>query len=321
MLIRRHSILRPRHLAASLAAVLGFNLCVLQAGETSKDRPHLPVEIVGRSSDASGNTEYLPGRNPAARSVPIRAVTSCADDGSPGTLRYEIIHAQSGDTIDLSTLACSTITLDGNRQPTYLDIAQHSLYLMGPSDRHLTIDGGHHSAVFRHYGSGTFGITDLQVTNGYSVNNVMPLAGNGGCVYSAGNVSVTLSSIVGCIAASVIDGVRARGGGIYAHGTLTLLASTISGNKAITLGSVGPDGGGAFARGGVGMYYSTGLRQRGNREVRQRVQHGRRAACSCRRRDDYRIHLIGQSSRCRGRACRRWGPCLYGRNIEQHDFR
>ena len=53
----------------------------------------------------------------AACAVPLVAqaatlpVTSCADDGSPGTLRSGVNAAANGDVVDLTQLACSKITL------------------------------------------------------------------------------------------------------------------------------------------------------------------------------------------------------------------
>ena len=47
---------------------------------------------------------------PGGRHVPNATVTNCDDDGA-GSLRAAIAAASSGDTIDLTALACSTISL------------------------------------------------------------------------------------------------------------------------------------------------------------------------------------------------------------------
>jgi len=73
----------------------------------------------------------------------IRTVDNCNDDGSQGTLRNEIEAAASGDTIDLSQLACSTITLG-----LPIHVTQDTLHLQGPFDHTLTISGGDQFPIF-----------------------------------------------------------------------------------------------------------------------------------------------------------------------------
>ena len=63
-------------------------------------------------------------------------VTNCADSGT-GSLRASIAAAASGETIDLSSLACSTITLTSGA----IAIAQNGLTIVGPGEHQLTIDG------------------------------------------------------------------------------------------------------------------------------------------------------------------------------------
>ena len=48
-------------------------------------------------------------------------VSSCADDGSPGTLRSVVTGAGDGDVVDLSSLACGAITLVNGAIPVYAD--------------------------------------------------------------------------------------------------------------------------------------------------------------------------------------------------------
>jgi len=193
------------------------------------------------------------GAKPAPQKpAAVDTVTSCADDGSVGTLRYEINNAPSGALIDLSTLACSTITLDGSWPASELQVMQYSLYLKGPGDRHLTIDGGGHSSVLRHLGSGTLGITDLAIANGYYVGS-QP---NGGCIYSAGNVALVRSVVSNCTVGG--NSTSARGGGILTKGNLTLTSSTVTNSRAVGTGpmAVG-DGGGVFVFGDFRADYST----------------------------------------------------------------
>ena len=73
----------------------------------------------------------------AGASGHVVAVSTCEDDGSPGTLRAAIDGASDGDTIDLSGLACSLITLHSG--PLISPVA--TLTIRGPGVDALTIDG------------------------------------------------------------------------------------------------------------------------------------------------------------------------------------
>ena len=104
-----------------------------------------------------------------------RQVASCADDGGSTTLRSVIASANAGDTIDFSTLSCSTITLGA----TAIDIDADNLDIAGPGQM-LTIDAGGTHRVFndivqhRH----SLRIANVTLTNGYYSG---PRA-TGGCV-------------------------------------------------------------------------------------------------------------------------------------------
>jgi hypothetical protein len=154
-------------------------------------------------------------------------VTSCGDSGA-GTLRDTVACADSGDTIDLSTLSCSTITL-----ASQINIPQASLYLTGPGQQLLSIDAANNSRVFLHHivhtGAGTLRISDLTITRGrYQANGP-----EGGCIHSGGDVTLTDSTVSLC---SVVgqNSQSAIGGGIYTYGNLTLVHSTLTGNTAQT---------------------------------------------------------------------------------------
>jgi hypothetical protein len=181
---------------------------------------------------------------PEGTSWPVpapRTVDNCNDDGSPGTLRAEIEAAASGDTIDLSQLACSTITLG-----LPITISQNSLTLSGAGSDTLTISGGNQWPLFRHVGIGTLAISGLTVAHGYLLNSG---PAKGGCIYSAANVILTASVVSNCLVASSTS--DAEGAGIYSASELTLVSSTLTGNHAIALAG-GPGihafGGGAWAR-------------------------------------------------------------------------
>jgi hypothetical protein len=250
--------LRPAHLTACLAAALGLTLSIAHAS----DAPMTQMPSAhGRLTSAVDVLPYLRGNvaspNATRMDVPTKPaalphyVTTCGDDAAtPGTLRYEVAHASSGDTIDLSTLVCSTITLGSE-----IVVPQDSLYVDGSPSASVTIDGDSHSRVFKHTGLGTLTITDLTIANGYYTSNG---AAKGGCIDSAANVALNQSIISNCTlkATGSSQAESAHGAGIYAHGNLSLFASTISGSDAYANGC-GASGGGAYVHGDFYAKYST----------------------------------------------------------------
>ncbi len=191
-------------------------------------------------------------RKPRSPQPPLRrAVSSCADDGSAGSLRAVIAAANDGDTVDLRGLACSTITLAQGAIPLPFD----NLTLDGPGAERLAIDGALTDRVFVHYGYGELRLRGVTVQNGFNAVAGYRIAG-GACVLSGGYVTLDHAAVRGCIAV----GEGAYGGGLLARG-VTLYTSTLSGNVA--RGSplrtlTASYGGGAFAyRGSAALYDST----------------------------------------------------------------
>lgn len=180
-----------------------------------------------------------------SRNATTLDVTSCDDDGSPGTLRDAVVNAVSGDTIDLSLLTCSTVSLAAGALVTPVD----DLALVGPGAAALSIDARGNDSTFIHAGRGTLSISGLTLVNGrYDSDLRFPL---GGCVYSSGNVSL-VDSIVSTCEVSGIGYVY--GGGIYARGKVTLTNSTISNGSAHSrLYSSSARGGDVFAAGNLTM--------------------------------------------------------------------
>ena len=203
----------------------------------------------------------------------VLPVTSCADDGGTGTLRHVVLTASSGDTVDLSALTCSTITLTSGA----VNIDVDELTIVGPGASRLAIDGNANGRIFRHSGAGTFYLSDVTVTNGSYTLLTGPYGG--GCIYSKGPLSLDGVVVSSCTAVggeiiaggailavnnavlfytTVKDssvtaltgtmGLGAAGGGVFAY-SLTLEFSTVSGNSVSTaLGSA--YGGGALAAAG-----------------------------------------------------------------------
>jgi hypothetical protein len=177
-------------------------------------------------------------------------VTSCLDDGSPGTLRSVIAAASSGATVDLSGLmGCTASTITLLTGGSHILIPQSSLTIKGPTGSVFTIDGSalntyyiNNSNIFYHYGGGSLTIDHLTLTGGHQSHKMID--GLGGCVYSNGNVYLIDATITSCSVYSRY--VIAKGGGVYAKGGVTLTRSTVSSNTA-TGGS--GQGGGVYAQG------------------------------------------------------------------------
>ena len=178
------------------------------------------------------------------------AVTSCNDDpGDQNTLRYAVLVANPNDTIDLSGLACSKITLG-----SAIAVAVSDLTIKGAGADKLTIDGNHVDRVFKHTGTGSLNLSDLSVVNGtFSGGNAI-----GGCLYSKGNLVLTRTTVASCKALGVTG---ASGGGAFAFKSIILDSSELTGNEAYTsatgLGAqLAASGGGALA---VGQIAGEGL--------------------------------------------------------------
>jgi hypothetical protein len=190
---------------------------------------------------------------PPAGAIPAAtvAVTSCADDNGSDTLRAIVAAAGEGDTIDLTALPCSVITLTQGAIPVMLN----DLSIVGPGASKLAIDGAGADRVFVHYGYNVLSLGGVSVRNGVNHVSGYHVAG-GACILSNSYVTLDHAAVSGCVS----SGEGAYGGGILARG-ITLYTSTLSGNTA--LGShpntfTAAYGGGAMAyRGTAALYDST----------------------------------------------------------------
>ena len=167
-------------------------------------------------------------------------MTNCADDGSAGTLRKAIEGAADGDTIEMSALACATITL----QSGALVSPVPNLKLKGPGIDALTIDGNNVDRVLE----GTYlDVSDLTIAHG------TVLTGAAGCVLAQGDLSLSRARLTNCLAVSATVG--AGGGAAVVFGNLTMHESIISSSKAI--GADVAAGGGAIVGNNATLYDST----------------------------------------------------------------
>jgi hypothetical protein len=178
-----------------------------------------------------------------AHPIPVRQVVNCDDDG-PGSLRAEVASAMSGATIDLTQLACSTITLGSE-----IKIPQSNLRLAGPGADQLTIDGGSHTRIFNHYGGGQFAIYDTTIANGYVASD---FGEGGGCITSTRSVSLVRSTVSNCHVRGM--GQVVMGGGIRSE-SLELDRSNVLNNSAY--GENGEAaGGGVYTQNFIAKYSS-----------------------------------------------------------------
>ena len=166
-------------------------------------------------------------------------VNRCNDEGGPQyfgrDLREAVAAAESGDTVDLSGLACSTITLTIGEIPILVD----NITIKGPADHVLTVDAHNASRVFAqdNFG-GSLEVDSLRLYRGSA-------AGKGGCInVPSGYLTLTDSEVASCVASSF-------GGGVSAT-SMTLTRTDLIGNT-----SSGTGGGGAFAINDIYLFQST----------------------------------------------------------------
>ncbi len=172
-------------------------------------------------------------------------VTSCADDGSPGTLRSVVAGAAEHDTVDLSQLTCSTITLvEGPIDSSMLgDNGLYYLTIQGPGQDSLTIDGARTDQVFEGGGfssaMGRLELDDLTVANG---NDPHGLAG---CIeVFGGTLALDHVTVTGC---SASNGGPLTFGGAVDTSYLEMTSSTVSDSSSFATGDNVAIGGGAYA--------------------------------------------------------------------------
>jgi hypothetical protein len=218
--------------AQPVGALPGFHNAI--AARQAQRVPFAPFAAYSnRSPSSDARAPAVPGNT-----IPV---TSCLDDGSDGTLRKVIEGASDGDTIDMTGLTCSLITL----QSGALVSAVPSLTLLGPGLDALTIDGNNADRVL----SGTnFDIVDITIAHGV----VLSAPVEGGCILASGDLSLTRTTLSSCLVMNATtDGV---GGAAVVLGDLTMHASTIANSKAT--GAARAAGGGAVVGGNAMLYDS-----------------------------------------------------------------
>ncbi len=195
-----------------------------------------------RRSGFRPQLEFLEGRD-----VPSTlTVTNNLDSGiyppSPGSLRYEIAAAQSGDTIVFSqSLKGQTITLNGSE--LYIN---KSLDIEGLGAKYLAISGGdpYRVRVFDVAPNVQVTLSGMTIENGNGTPNDLGVVwgdqyyGHGGGILNFGTLTLSNCTVSG-------NWARFTGGGIANElgGTMTISGCTVSHNS-VALGGPSPNGAG-----------------------------------------------------------------------------
>jgi hypothetical protein len=232
--------IRLKLLPLSLAAALALPA----TAPAFADNAHAAIRA---QHDARAGTwpQHAPKASAMARSGadfrPAKPLATCDDAG----LRAAIAGAASGDMLDLT--ACSTITLTAGE----IHINVDDLTLNGPGAGHLTIDGGatgyyYFNRIFDHTGAGTVSINGMTLADAHYIGYVPGDIVKGGCIYSAGSVSLSNAVLTRCMVDTITSD-YALGGAIYARGDLTLVDSAVSSSTAFSPYNEA-EGGGVFGR-------------------------------------------------------------------------
>ena len=248
--------LRPTLLASCLGAALALGGAPVEAADSTLRERAASAAAAWRQPTAARPPNPLaeqwkllhPPPPPHPQGGTTHVVTNCNDAGA-GSLRAAVVAAASGDTIDLSSLACSSITLTTGTIATGVD----DLAVVGPGRDLLTISGGGTGQVFVHVGAGQLYLRGFTLTDGAKYSDDDEPA-RGGCLYSQGSVFMVDAGAKYCIAQANGSG-HVRGGAVYARAGAILFQSTISGSTAHSAGGVS-SGGGLYSPGSVLAKYS-----------------------------------------------------------------
>jgi hypothetical protein len=279
----RARALRPRlrPLTAGLALALGSTLSVADAAP-ARDPLHMPVlsaAIAGR--DATQLHGWHPPAVPAGDDVDAlleawqqrprmalpslllrgtgrggttHVVTNCNDSG-PGSFRDAMGIAADNDTVDLTALTCSEITLGSGA----VVAGAPNLTVTGPGSGALSIIGTDGLGLLAHIGGGTLTVDGVSLRNGRKYSDTGDIGG--GCIQSSGSVTLIDTTMTECSAQTAAPDAIASGGAIRASGDVILAGSAVMGavaeNSSVVTGhergSVGAIGGAIRAGGSVAL--------------------------------------------------------------------
>lgn len=182
-------------------------------------------------------------------------VTNCNDSGA-GSLRDALQNALDGDTVDMTGLSCSVISLTTGS----ILFGQNSITLQGPGASNLFLSGGsgpNRVTPLLHDGTGTLTINDMTVEDGAKYfSDAQFTSARGGCILSTGFVSLNDSEVKYCTAQNTGSTYGARGGAVYAMAGVSLSNTSIL-DSSVYANHTYADGGGIFTPGSVTIAYSS----------------------------------------------------------------
>ncbi|MBO9664814.1 choice-of-anchor Q domain-containing protein [Dokdonella sp.] len=188
----------------------------------------------------------------------VLVVTNCDDSGA-GSLRDAVASAADGDTIDLTQLTCSTITLTSGE----IVVPQKGLTIVGPGANRLSVRRWPTNNYFRIL---DFTNASARVDDGNRLEALTLEGGHaddadGGCIRTAGDLSVVAAKVTQCtVRATGASGQSPNlgGGAIFARNSLHLMSSTVSYSWIVSeVGHGYFEGGCVYAGlGGLDMRYS-----------------------------------------------------------------
>lgn len=175
-------------------------------------------------------------------------VSNCNDSGS-GSLRAAVGFASSGDTVDMSGLNC-VVQLNSSIVTSVDDLT-----LKGNPTQKYEVSGQNTIRPLTHTGVGTLTLDGF----GVKLGKVTSSTGSalGGCIYSAGSVSLTNQSEAKYCTAEQTDGLlnsndKALGGAIFAKDSVSISNSIVTNGKAMGHGHPAL-GGGIYAGSSIGL--------------------------------------------------------------------
>jgi len=165
------------------------------------------------------------------RALPSTLTVMNLNDNGRDSLRYDLAHANSGDTINFAPWLHGTLTLTSGDLPI-----SASVTIDGPGANQLAISGHNSYRIFDVSGSASVNVGGLTLRDGRATS--------GGGILLEGSASLSLSNCTLSdnealgVAVSTPYGGGGDGGAVEdtSSGTLTVTGCTFDGNKAIAVG-------------------------------------------------------------------------------------
>lgn len=261
---RQHSMAgmtsRKTRLASSLAIAIGLSTTSVAAFAANGWPQNDPRDAMQQQFDTVEAFRHIqawhakhPSPEPQATlGGATIAVTNCNDSGV-GSFREAMENANSGDTIDMSGLSCSTISLSGlvvaTGNPTTLTLQGA---IVGGEPRPIITTSGDSPII--NTASTELAIDALTIQGGEKYSSADKYGG-GACV-SASSIHISDSIITDCHSSG---GDGAKGGAIAAEYDVYLTRSVVSDSTAIDNVDNDSDvakGGAVYAGDHLGMKYS-----------------------------------------------------------------